>query len=93
MVDAVGGVRPPGFEGPKGPQDRRGPAPVPEGGSPDRVELSSAAKLLAKVQSLPDVREDRVEEIREQVAGGTYVTDDRLAKALDALVEDFLSGL
>jgi len=93
MVDAVGGVRPPGFEGPKGPQDRRSPPPVPEGTSPDKVELSSAAKLLSKVKDLPDVREDRVEEVREQVAGGTYVNDDRLAKALDALIEDFLAGL
>ncbi len=93
MVDPLGGVRPPGFEGPKGAQDRRSPPPVPESGPSDRVELSSAARLAAQVQNLPDVRGDKVEDVREQIARGTYVNDDRLGQALDALIDDFLSGL
>jgi len=42
---------------------------------------------------MPDIREARVEEIRQQIVRGTYVTEDRLGQALDALVGDFLAGL
>jgi flagellar biosynthesis anti-sigma factor FlgM len=93
MVDAIGGIRPPGFDGPKDARDKRAPAPPPEAKGSDKVELSQAGKLLARVRAMPDIREARVEEIRQQIARGTYVSEDKLGKALDALVEDFLAGL
>jgi len=93
MVDPVSGLRPPGFDGPKGPRDRRGPSPAPEASGSDKVELSQAGRLLARVLAMPDIREDKVEEIRQQIARGTYVTEDRLGAALDSLVDDFLQGL
>ena len=93
MVDAIGGIRPPGFDGPKRTGDKRAPAPAPETSSSDKVELSQAGRLLARVKAMPDVREARVEEIRQQLVRGTYVTDDKLGQALDNLVDDFLSGL
>jgi flagellar biosynthesis anti-sigma factor FlgM len=93
MVDAIGGIRPPGFEGPKDARDKRAPAPPPEAQGSDKVELSQAGRLLARVRAMPDIRDERVEEIREQIARGTYVTEDKLGQALDALVEDFLAGL
>jgi len=93
MVDALSGIRPPGFDGPKKPRDRGGPAPAPSSRGPDKLELSQAGRLLARVLSMPDVREAKVEEIRQQIARGTYVDDDKLGKALDSLVNDFLQGL
>ena len=93
MVDAIGGIRPPGFEGPKESRDKRAPAPAPETRGPDKVELSQAGRLLARVRAMPDIRESKVEEVRQQIVRGTYVTEDKLGKALDALVEDFLVGL
>ena len=93
MVEGIGGVRPPGFDGPKEARDQRAPAPPPETRGSDKVELSQAGKLLARVRAMPDIREAKVEEIRQQIVRGTYVTDDRLGQALNALVDDFLSGL
>ena len=92
MVDPIGGIRPPGFDGPKEARDRQ-PAPAPEVRGSDKVELSQAARLLARVRAMPDIRDARVEEIRQQIVRGTYVSEDKLGKALDALVDDFLHGL
>jgi hypothetical protein len=93
MVDAIGGIRPPGFDGPKDARDKRAPAPPPDVRGSDKVELSQAGRLLARVRAMPEVRGDVVEAIREQIARGSYVTEDRLGQALDNLVEDFLQGL
>ncbi len=93
MVDAIGGIRPPGFEGPKDARDKRAPAPPPAATGSDKVELSQAARLLARVRAMPDIRDAKVEEIRQQIVQGTYVSEDRLGKALDNLVDDFLAGL
>jgi anti-sigma28 factor (negative regulator of flagellin synthesis) len=93
MVDSIGGIRPPNFEGPKETREKRSPAPLPEARGSDKVEFSQAGMLLARVRAMPDIRSDRVEDIRQQIARGTYVDDDKLGRALDALVEDFLEGL
>ncbi|MDR2745271.1 MAG: flagellar biosynthesis anti-sigma factor FlgM [Desulfovibrio sp.] len=49
----------------------------------DRVSVSQDALLMTEArraaQNAPDVREDKVEELRIQVANGTYKPDSRLA--------------
>lgn len=93
MLEGVNGVRPPGYEGPKGSRGR-GDAPAPESPpKPDKVEISSAGLLLARLRAMPDIRSDKVEEIRTQILRGTYVTDDKIGAAVDSLVDDFLSGI
>jgi flagellar biosynthesis anti-sigma factor FlgM len=60
--------------------------------SPDSVSLSSEARALAAsrraVESAPDVREDRVAELKQRIARGEYdVPADVLARKL--LKRDF----
>ena len=94
VLEGLSGVRPPGYEGPKGPRDRRTPPPEsPATSSSDRVQLSDSARLLARVLSMPDIREAKVEEVRDQILRGTYVTEGKLDAALDNLVNEFLEGL
>ncbi len=93
MVDGIGGIRPPGFEGPKGARDRSGQAEASKAAKSDHVEISSAGLLLARLQAMPDIRKEKVEAIREQIMRGTYVTEDKVNQATDNLVDDFLSGL
>ena len=85
--------------GPAGPLNR-GAAPSPaklngaaprDGAaepSPDRVEVSEHARLLDRLRRLPDVRTDRVENVRAAIESGRYETDERLNVAIERLLED-----
>lgn len=54
----------------------------------DRVEFSDAARLLSKIANLPDVRDDKVQEVRAQIDSGTYETDDKIDATVDALLDE-----
>ncbi|MEM9415848.1 MAG: flagellar biosynthesis anti-sigma factor FlgM [Planctomycetota bacterium] len=54
----------------------------------DRVELSNHARLLGKLNELPDIREGLVESVKSEIEAGRYETDERIEAAIEALVED-----
>lgn len=54
----------------------------------DVVEISTVAKLAAKVQDIPDIRTDLVARVKQEIAAGTYETEERLEIAIDRLSED-----
>ena len=54
----------------------------------DEVNISDAARLVEQVQQMPEMREDRVEAVRQQIAAGTYETGDKLNAALDRLLDE-----
>jgi negative regulator of flagellin synthesis FlgM len=54
----------------------------------DQVDISPEAEFLSLAHSLPDIRQDRVAEIRAQIASGTYETDEKLNVALDRLLDE-----
>jgi negative regulator of flagellin synthesis FlgM len=88
--------------GPVGPLDRTSaaharedsPAPTRPGPPParpgDRVELSEHARYLDQINRLPGVRSDRVEEVRQAIANGTYESEDKLDIAINRLIGDVL---
>ena len=57
------------------------------GSREDTVEFSQISQLLSKLSSTPNVRQDRVEEIRGQIENGTYITDDKLNTAMNRLLD------
>jgi negative regulator of flagellin synthesis FlgM len=54
----------------------------------DSVEISSAGRLAEQMSQIPDIRQDRVNEIRSQIAAGTYETDAKLNVALERLLDE-----
>ena len=54
----------------------------------DEVDISDAARLVEQVQQMPDIREDRVEAIRQQIAAGTYETNDKIDAAVERLLDE-----
>ena len=80
-----------------GPQAIRAPhiTPPPEvspaersSSGSDEVEISAAARLLDAVRELPEIRQDRVQEIRTAIANGTYETEEKLQIALERLLDE-----
>jgi anti-sigma28 factor (negative regulator of flagellin synthesis) len=53
----------------------------------DTVEFSQISTLLSKLSSTPEVRQDRIEEIRGQIERGEYLTDDKLNVAMNRLLD------
>ena len=62
----------------------------PAAGSPiqDELQISDAGRLVEKVHDLPDVRQDRVNQVRAQIAEGTYETEEKLRIALGRLLDE-----
>jgi negative regulator of flagellin synthesis FlgM len=57
----------------------------------DRVEISAVGRMLDGVGSLPEIRHERVQEIRSQIAAGVYETPEKLDLALERMLDE-LSG-
>ena len=54
----------------------------------DEVEFSDAARLIEQTHGTPDIRQDRVDAIRAQIAEGTYETQEKLDIAVDRLLDE-----
>jgi flagellar biosynthesis anti-sigma factor FlgM len=68
------------------------PAAAAEAYSPnniDKLELSNVDRLMTQLKT-NDVRWDKVNEIKAQIANGSYETDDKLTAAADKMLEDVL---
>ena len=57
----------------------------------DHVEISPLGQMLDGISRLPEIRHEKVEEIRRQIAAGTYETPEKLDVALDRLLDE-MSG-
>ncbi|WP_309378614.1 flagellar biosynthesis anti-sigma factor FlgM [Paludisphaera borealis] len=56
----------------------------------DQVEISPLGQMLDGISRLPEIRHEKVDEIRRQIAEGTYDTPERLELALDRMLSEFL---
>ena len=88
----------------QGPGPAQGPKPVTPrantienvkrtgGDDPrDEVQISELARLKAKLAELPDIREDLVAAIREEIENGTYDTSDKVDEAVEKIYQELKS--
>ena len=54
----------------------------------DQIDISPEAELVSRVGEIPDMRTDRVDEIRAQIEAGTYETDEKLDVAVGRLLDE-----
>lgn len=54
----------------------------------DAVQLSTHARLLSKLQELPEVRQELVDRVRGQIETGVYESPEKINTAVDGLLED-----
>jgi negative regulator of flagellin synthesis FlgM len=79
----------------------QGPRPVQPGSTPkttgsttapaqqpDTVEISSEARIRAKLAEVPDVRSELVDRVKAEIQAGTYDTTDKLNQAIDRMLEE-----
>lgn len=54
----------------------------------DQVQISSKAQHLSALSQVPEVRMDRILQIREEIANGTYESPEKYEKAVDRLLKE-----
>ena len=54
----------------------------------DEVQISGESDALSKIRDIPDIRHDRVAEIRQRIASGEYETPEKLDIALERLLDE-----
>ncbi len=54
----------------------------------DRVEFSEQAQMLEKIHQLPEVRQDRIDAIKEAIESNSYLTNDKLDLAIMRMIDD-----
>jgi negative regulator of flagellin synthesis FlgM len=54
----------------------------------DQLDISSAGQYLDKINQMPEIRQDRVSQLRAAIASGTYETDAKLGAAINGLLDE-----
>ena len=54
----------------------------------DQVEISAEADFVSQIHDLPDVRADRVADIRAQIESGVYETNEKIDVAVGRLLDE-----
>ena len=54
----------------------------------DSVEISEMARFLDKISRLPDIRKEKVDAVKEEIAKGVYETPEKLEKAIENLMKE-----
>jgi negative regulator of flagellin synthesis FlgM len=65
-----------------------GQSTVQAGAPRDQVEISPLGQMLDGISRLPEIRHEKVEAIRQQIAAGIYETPAKLELALDRLIDE-----
>ena len=80
-----------------GPQSINGPhrtPTTPQAGQSrgvqgaDELSISREADLVSRVRDVPEMRQERIAEIRRQIEAGTYETGEKMGAALDRLLDE-----
>jgi negative regulator of flagellin synthesis FlgM len=71
-----------------GARPSQAPARTESAAIHDEVNISDAARLAEQINDLPDIRQDRVDAVRQQIAAGTYETNEKMEMALDRLLDE-----
>lgn len=64
------------------------PKPVDSSRKPDTVELSLQAKLKSQLSSVPDVRQDRINQLKQEIESGKFDTKERLQNSTQRFLEE-----
>jgi negative regulator of flagellin synthesis FlgM len=69
------------------PQQAQDNQPANQARGQDQVQLSDHARMLSKLRENP-IREAKVDQVRQELAQGTYETQGKLNQALEELSQD-----
>jgi negative regulator of flagellin synthesis FlgM len=54
----------------------------------DDIQISPEARMLADISQSGEIRQERIEEVRQLIVSGVYETPEKLSVAVDRLLSD-----
>lgn len=54
----------------------------------DRLDISEAGQIAGRMAEIPEIRADRVRDIRTAILNGSYETEAKLSTALERLLDE-----
>ncbi len=54
----------------------------------DKINFSDRGKILSLLAAVPETRYNKIEEVREKVSSGSYLSDEKIKSALKKLIQD-----
>ncbi len=76
------------IQGPQRSEAVKPQAPVEHLQGGDRIDISPEAELISRIHDMPDVRADRVAQIKAEIASGLYESDGKLDVAVGRLLDE-----
>jgi len=73
------------------PHRTQAPQPAAQSGystGADQLDISHEADLASRIREIPDIRQDRVAEIRAAIESGEYETSEKLDIAVGRLLDE-----
>lgn len=64
------------------------PAPNGQVAGADQLDISREADLVSRMREIPEIRAERVAEIRAAIEAGTYETPDKMEIAVGRLLDE-----
>jgi hypothetical protein len=65
------------------------PGPLDAGtAATDTVEISDSARYLGEIRKLPEIRESKVQQMRDLIASGLFETPERIDGTVDRLLAE-----
>ena len=61
---------------------------LPSGIPIDRVEISQIARLISEVSSMPEVRAEKIAQVKVEIEAGTYITPEKIDIAVERMLQD-----
>jgi anti-sigma28 factor (negative regulator of flagellin synthesis) len=62
--------------------------PAETSATSDRLDISEAGRIAERLAEVPDIRAERVEQLRAAILEGTYETEDKLDAAVERLLDE-----
>lgn len=57
-------------------------------GGADHVEVSDMARYLAKLRQVPEVRQELIDRVREQIESGVYESPEKIDAAIEQMLRE-----
>ncbi len=87
-IQGPGGVSGPHRIEPQRITSQRAEKTDPGGRVGDRAEISEEAQLLSRLAEVPEIRMEKIEELKEMIAAGRYESREKIEKAVERLLEE-----